>query len=660
MNATDTFRASVRKSLSYRHRDPVKLLIDLCLIMIAAAWVWFVSFGQVHHPGPPLAFISVVVFARLGIYFALRLHRASWRDISRFDVLWLSVSAAAGPPAIGLIFLLLPDPFTLSTLVQPYLVLVTEPTTYLLLLCGVRVSVRAAASTHPRTGKRRMLIVGTRDAARSFAYQIQESSVEYRVIGFVDDDPTVQGRRIRGLPVLGMLDDLCWLADEHRLDLIVIAFPSLAPDRLRRVLEVCEPTGVPIRILPSLKEVMGGHADFTSLREVEMGDLLPRSEVRLDQGLISSFLQGKSVLVTGGGGSIGGELCRQALAGGVSKLLILGRGENSIFEMMQELTEQNGHCQLIPVICDVRDRNGLSHVFDQHRPQLVFHAAAHKHVPLMEQYPAEAIKNNVLGTLNVAELSVEHGVERFVLVSTDKAVDPRSVMGASKRIAELVVSGHATHFGANMVSVRFGNVLGSRGSVVPTMKRQIKLRQPITLTDPDMVRYFMTIPEAVQLILQAGASGGAGEVFVLNMGQPMRIFDLARDLVRLSGLVPYQDIPIRITGRRPGEKISEDLLTRIESEQTEKGGQFYIAPSQPVNLTELRKLIDDLRVAAEANVRDDVLALMRGIIPSFTPDAAASTHEEGADRLVIDDTPITASAFASLGGEAQTLLRVPH
>jgi FlaA1/EpsC-like NDP-sugar epimerase len=487
--------------------------------------------------------------------------------------------------------------------------------------------VRASASTHPRIGKRRILIAGTRDAARSLAYQIQESSVAYRVVGFVDDDNSVKGHRIRGLPVLGKLDDLGWLADEHRADLIVIANPSLAPDHLRRVLEVCEPTGVPVRILPRLSELMGGLGGVAALREVNMEDLLPRPEINLDRKEISGYLKDKIVLVTGGGGSIGGELCRQALSAGVAKLLVLGRGENSVFEMMQELNELNAHCEIVPVICDVRDRAGLEHVFRHHRPEVVFHAAAHKHVPLMEHYPTEAVKNNVLGTLNVVELSVEHRVERFVLVSTDKAVDPRSVMGASKRIAEMIVRAHATTFGTNMVSVRFGNVLGSRGSVVPVMTRQIRRRQPITITDPDMVRYFMTIPEAVQLILHAGASGSEGEVFVLDMGHPVRIFDLARDLVRLSGLVPFHDIPIRVIGKRPGEKISEDLLTHLEMEGAEKRGPFYIAPSLPVSLSELHDLINELRAAADLDARDEIIYLMRRLIPSFEPEENSLAQE---------------------------------
>ena len=282
--------------------------------------------------------------------------------------------------------------------------------------------------------------------------------------------------------------------------------------------------------------------------------------------MICQYLCDRSVLVTGGGGSIGSELCRQVLRAGAKRLLVLGRGENSVFEIVQELAEYDGDCEVVPIICDVRDREALGRIFVRHAPDVVFHAAAHKHVPLMEMYPAEAVKNNVMGTLNVVELAARHRAERLVLISTDKAVRPSSVMGATKRIGEMIVKAYAAAHGANMVSVRFGNVLGSRGSVVRVMQRQIERRLPVTVTDADMVRYFMTIPEAVQLVLQAGAVGGQGQVFVLEMGYPVRILDLARDLIRLSGLVPEQDIPIRIIGRRPGEKVKEEVFSKARGE----------------------------------------------------------------------------------------------
>ena len=376
-------------------------------------------------------------------------------------------------------------------------------------------------------------------------------------------------------------------------------------------MKACEPTGLPLRILPPLHQLIGGRPDIGTLRELRMEDLLPRPEVDLDRAALASYLGGETVVVTGGGGSIGGELCRQVLAAGASRLLVLGRGENSVFEMEQELKELNKDCQIIPVICDVRDRKALERVFQRHNINVVFHAAAHKHVPLMESYPSEAVKNNVIGTLNLVQLAVQYKVAHFVMVSTDKAVEPTNVMGASKRIGELIVKGYATENETNMVCVRFGNVLGSRGSVVLTMRRQIQRGLPVTVTDPDMVRYFMTIPEAVQLILQAGSIGGCGAVFVLDMGHPVRILDLAHDLIRLSGLVPNQDIPINIIGRRPGEKVKEDILSSVESSSAEKNGPFFMAPSKSVQLAELLQQIENLRVAAEKGDNERVVDILR-------------------------------------------------
>ena len=616
-------RNFIRYVLRFSHPDIVKVSVDIGLILIAAGWTWLISFGQVPSPGSPLPFMVAVLCARLFIYFALRLHHLSWLHVSRYDVLWLALSAALGPIAIGLLLRVLPEPFTLRALVRPDLILAAEPAFYLVLLCGARITARALASD-PQDGdaKHRVLIVGAGAAARSLAFQIQEQKAAYHIVGLVDDNRRLHGRRLRGLRVLGSTDELPRLVRELSVQEIVIAIPSLEPERLRELLAICEPLEVPVRTLPPLREMIGDKrkVDPSTLREVRMEDLLPRPEVQPDHAATARYLGGKSVLVTGGGGSIGGELCRQAVAAGANNVLVLGRGENSVFEMVQELCESNGACGIVPVVCDVRDRPALDRIFARHRPDVVFHAAAHKHVPMMEQYPSEAIKNNVVGTLNVVELSLAHKVESFVMVSTDKAVEPCNVMGASKRICEMIVKGYAAQHHANMVCVRFGNVLGSRGSVVPTMRSQIRRRLPVTVTDPDMVRFFMTIPEAVQLILQAGAIGGCGEVFVLDMGRPVRILDLAHDLIRLSGLVPDQDIEVRIIGKRPGEKMYEDILTSKEAEHAEKNGPFFMAAPQNVELPALLEKIERLRTAGEHGEDAQIPNLIREVIPDFCPD----------------------------------------
>ncbi|MBN1461517.1 MAG: polysaccharide biosynthesis protein, partial [Armatimonadetes bacterium] len=596
--AIHSFQTKASAATRVRVKDASKFLIDIVLIAGAGAWAWFTAFGQVSEPVSPVPFLAVVICARLPIYFGFKLYRQPWRKVSRYDVLWLTGSALLGAPVIALLLYLLPDPFTVRGLMRPYLMLATEPALHLILLGGARIGARSIAVSQRHSGQgHRTLVVGTGDAARSLVWQIQESTTAYNIVGLVDDDMSKQDRRVLGLPVLGTTEDIAAIVDAMRIERIVVAIPSLSPERMREILLLCERTGALVRILPPLRELMEIGVGVGALREVRMEDLLPRSEVTLDHDAIAEYLHGRTVLVTGGGGSIGRELCRQVLQVGARRLLVLGRGENSVYEALQELHELDGDCDIVPIICDVQDRQGLRHVFDLYRPDVVFHAAAHKHVPLMEHHPWEAVRNNVVGTLNVVRLAVESGVSRFVLVSTDKAVEPSSVMGSTKRVAEMIVKGYAVATGANMVSVRFGNVLGSRGSVIPLMTRQIRNGHAITVTDPKMVRYFMTIPEAAQLILQAGAVGGRGEVFVLDMGYPVRIMDLAQDLIRLSGLVPNQDIPIEVTGRRPGEKLSEDFLSKMESAGAKKNGHFYIAPPEPVVLDHLLEHVRELRSA---------------------------------------------------------------
>jgi FlaA1/EpsC-like NDP-sugar epimerase len=321
---------------------------------------------------------------------------------------------------------------------------------------------------------------------------------------------------------------------------------------------------------------------------------------------------------------------------GAAKLLALGRSENGVFEAVLDLQEVAGDCEIVPVICCVRDREALDRIFDQHHPDVIFHAAAHKHVPLMELYPAEAIKNNVIGTLNLVELAVTHGVGRFVLVSTDKAVHPSSIMGASKQVAERIVRAYAEETGASMVSVRFGNVLGSRGSVVPTMMRQIGRRLPVTVTHPDMIRYFMTIPEAVDLILQAGISVGHGETFILKMGHPVKIMDLACDLIRAAGLVPNIDIPVRIIGLRPGEKLSEDLLTEEEKGYAQVGEHFYVVPGGSLDFQYVKMAVEELRTAASNGDREAIIAVLGEIIPDFAPKGRVVRPEDPGDEAALD------------------------
>ena len=602
----------------------VKGTTDLILVFIATCWTWALTFGQLPHPGNPSAFILLVVVARGLLNYIVGLHRLSWIHVSRYELVRIALSALLGPVIIGTLLLALPDPLTLRALPRPYLWLITEPAIYLVLLSAARITVRAAisgsaAKKNGRTASRRAVIIGAQSAGRALVFHLEEMQSDIQVVGFLEEDISLTGRAVRGIPVLGTPADLTNLYEHLLINEVIIALSPLPPERLREMLAIVEPTKLPVRILPPVQEMLiGSDSQRAMIREVRMEDLLPRAEVELDYAAITGYLTGKTILVTGGGGSIGSELCRQVLTAGAERLLILGRGENSVFEITQELKELDASCELVPIICNVCDRAALSRVFKKYQPQVVFHAAAHKHVPLMEEYPCEAVKNNVFGTLNVVELSVEYQVERFVMVSTDKAVDPGNVMGATKRLGEMIVQSYAPNADANMVSVRFGNVLGSRGSVVPTMKRQIRNRRPITITDPEMTRFFMTIPEASRLILQAGAVGGCGEVFVLDMGQPVRILDLAHDLIRLSGLVPERDVKINVIGCRPGEKMHEEILTLSESREADKKGPFYKAAPRVVDLSLLQERLELLRVVAEIGDVQETLRKLQLTVPDFT------------------------------------------
>jgi FlaA1/EpsC-like NDP-sugar epimerase len=623
----------VERAIGAGTPDHVKAALDVLLMAGAALWAWSLGYGQLEHAGTPWPFIGAVLVVRLPLHYLLRLHRTSWRSVSRYDVMRLAASAALGLPLIALLCWLLPGRPIVGHLPHPHLPLIGEASSYLLLLSGARITARALYGSVLGRHGRRALIVGTGHLGRSLASQLFDSPREYSLVGFLDDGAQARGRRVRGLPVLGEIADLPQVVRRMMIEQVIIALPSPSPDEVRRILGACEQCAVPARIVPPLEELVST-APAPRPREVRMEDLLPRPQVELDREAICRFLSGKRVLVTGGGGSIGSELCRQAVQNGAAQLLVLGRGENSVFEAVQELEEIESRCYLVPVICDVRDREALAEVFASYAPDVVFHAAAHKHVPLMERYPQEAVKNNVVGTLNVVELAVAHGAERLVNISTDKAVNPSSVMGLTKRVGEMIVQAYSAAYGADMVSVRFGNVLGSRGSVVRVMQRQIERRRPVTVTDPSMVRYFMTIPEAVQLVLQAGALGGRGEVFVLEMGHPVRILDLARDLIRLSGLVPERDIPIEIIGRRPGEKVREELLTQGEARSASGNGRFHVAPCYPVALPDVQDLVGRLSSAAANGGASSLLPLIRAAVPEFAPEGPGYRGARAAEAAV--------------------------
>lgn len=461
------------------------------------------------------------------------------------------------------------------------------------------------------------LIIGAGDAGATIAREIERYHKRSRkVIGFIDDDESKFNRLMGGVRILGNRHDIPSIVKEHKVKEIIIAMPSVTRNEIRNIMEICSPLKCKVNTLPGMYQLLDDEVLVSHLHPVSIEDLLERDEVRLDMDIVEHYIRDKVVLVTGAGGSIGSEICRQIMRVGPKQLLLLGHGENSIYLINQELKNIYKDGPIIPIIADIRDKQQLDQIFTQYNPQVVFHAAAHKHVPLMEIQPMAAVLNNIYGTRNVADVAGRHGVERFVMISTDKAVNPTSVMGATKRVAEKVIISMNDTYDTKYITVRFGNVLGSRGSVIPLFKKQIEAGGPVTVTDPEMTRYFMTIPEASQLVLQAGAMGKGGEVFLLDMGEPVKIIDLARNMIRLSGLEPDKDIHIKITGLRPGEKKYEELLTSEEGTNRTNHTKIFEAPLDTVDRD---WLIDKISTFDSCETDMDVIGVLQDIIPTYTP-----------------------------------------
>jgi FlaA1/EpsC-like NDP-sugar epimerase len=464
----------------------------------------------------------------------------------------------------------------------------------------------------------RTLVVGAGAAGRMVAGEMaQRPDQGYVIAGFLDDDPTKIGTEVAGVPVLGPISDLVSISEEHGIGQIIIAIPSASGRTIREVVRLCEEAEAPFKIVPGVWEIILGDVQISQIRPVELEDLLGRETVTLDAGEMESHLAGRRVLVTGAGGSIGSELVRQVASFGPSEIVLMGRGENSVHAIDQELAQSHPDLDRVPFIGSVANPTAVERVFRSHRPEVVYHAAAHKHVHLMEYFPEEAVRNNVTGTRLLVDASVRYGAERFVLLSTDKAVRPRGVMGASKRLAELLLIHLSKQDGTDtkLVAVRFGNVLGSRGSVVPMFHQQIRLGGPVTVTHPDVTRYFMTIREAAMLVIQAGFLGEGGEVFVLDMGDPIRISELAEHLIRLSGFEPGRDIAIEFRGLRPGEKLHEELWCSSEELRTTEREKIFVVEQSPATAPEvsLEGIEEIERLAAE----DDREGVVRAFADIF-------------------------------------------
>lgn len=605
-------------------RNRYVLIGDLFLIIVSVMGSFALRLNVSELPfyfPAMLIMCGVALVVKTTTYYYFGLYRRLWVYASTHELRLITVAVTtASVLSSGVMLILISAGLVLPGM--PRSALGIDWLLSLVLIGGSRFALRILAeqssASHGTKSGRRTLIIGAGDAGALVVRELQKShQLNLIPVGFLDDDPAKQKHEIYGVPVIGVVNDLAGELDNRRIDEVIFAIPS-APGRVVRfVNNTCRAKGISPRTMPGLYELIGGRVSVSRLREVDIADLLRREPVTIDDKLVGASLSGKRILVTGAGGSIGREICRQAARWSPSELVLLGHGENSIFEILLELQGSYPSLSIHPVIADIRDAQRINSIFSAHRPEVVFHAAAHKHVPLMEINIEEAITNNVLGTRHVVQAAIKAETQRLVLISTDKAVRPVTVMGATKRMAEMIVLDAAHRSGRSFSVVRFGNVLGSRGSVVPLFKQQIARGGPVTVTHPDMMRYFMTIPEAVNLVMQVSAMGRGGDVFLLNMGQQVKILDLAEDLIRLSGLEPGRDIEITFTGIRSGEKLIEDLWEEgMHSQPTEHPEIFRAVTDEDVDGEKLSNAIEQLARLAAQGESEAILHVLDEVIPS--------------------------------------------
>src|SRR6056297_3234416 len=464
-----------------------------------------------------------------------------------------------------------------------------------------------------------IMIIGAGSAGSTIIKELKEhQELKMRPVAAIDDNMDKIGKSVNGVPVVGTREDIKVAADKYNIDEIIISIPSASRREIRSIIEECKKTNCKLKTLPGIYEIIDGKVDITSIREVKIEDLLGREEIDIDINSISGYLENKTVLVTGGGGSIGSELCRQISAFNPSKLLIFDIYENSAYELIQELKRKGLKMENLKVLIgSIRDEKRVEEIFEKYRPNVVFHAAAHKHVPLMENNPKEAFKNNVFGTLNMVKYADAYSAEKFVLISTDKAVNPTNIMGATKRICEMIVQAYHKKSLTEFAAVRFGNVLGSNGSVIPLFKKQIEEGGPITVTHKDVIRYFMTIPEATRLVIQAGAYSKGGEIFVLDMGEPVKIYELAKDLIKLSGFEPESDIKIEVVGLRPGEKLYEELLLDEEGINNTKHKKIFVGNPIDFDSNNLFTELNNCRLKIDDFSDDEIIDKLQELVPTY-------------------------------------------
>ena len=613
------------------YRRTCLIIYDIISIVLASyvAILWRYDFHldeiPKHFMQPIERFLLLNILLTLVIFYVMRLYSSLWAFAGETELQNIVVACVLSmlADAVGLQF------FKVTTRAVPRSYYPAYMAVLVVCIFASRFSYRFFRGLkHKQQNKKNMItvmVIGAGEAANLIIKEIVNSNFSTMVIKcIIDDDKGKWGKYIQGIKVAGGRDKIVECADIYDVDEIIVAMPSAPRTEIREILEICKDTNCKLRSLPGMYQLVNGEVNVSKLRDVEVEDLLGRDPVSVDMDSILGYVQGKVVLVTGGGGSIGSELCRQIATHRPKQLVIVDIYENSVYDVQQELIQKYPELNLMVLIASVRNANRMNCIFSKYKPDIVYHAAAHKHVPLMEDSPTEAIKNNVFGTFKTAQAAAMSGVQRFVMISTDKAVNPTNIMGASKRICEMIIQTFDKHYNTEFVAVRFGNVLGSNGSVIPLFRRQIAAGGPVTVTHPDIIRYFMTIPEAVSLVLQAGAYAKGGEIFVLDMGEPVKILTLAENLIKLSGFRVGEDIKIEFTGLRPGEKLYEELLMEEEGMKDTANRMIHIG--KPIELDEqeffmqLKELKDECQIE-NSNIRP----LIKKIVPTYhTPDESGN------------------------------------
>ena len=610
------------KNTQWHMRVILLLAGDIIAIMLSSFLALWLRFELVFADIDRIFLESIYQYAviniicTIAIFYAFHLYTSLWKyaSVNELVNITLAVVISGIVNAVGMRAFQNPVPRSYDILYTMFL---------LAMMIGIRFFYRFVRFMKTeyfirnRKEISNVMVIGAGDAGAAIVKELRlNETLKRRVCCMIDDDPAKKGKYVQGSLVVGGKKDIITAVERYGITKIIIAMPSAPKSTIKEIVDLCQHTECKIRILPGIYQLVSGEVSVSQLRDVEIGDLLGREQIKVNLNEILGYVQNKVVLVTGGGGSIGSEICRQLAGHGVKQLIIVDIYENNIYEIQQELKRKYPELDLVALIASVRNTHRIDEIMGKYRPNVVYHAAAHKHVPLMEDNPNEAIKNNAFGTYKTASAAGKHGVERFVLISTDKAVNPTNIMGASKRMCEMIVQTLDKFYPTEFVAVRFGNVLGSNGSVIPLFKKQIAEGGPVTVTHPDIIRYFMTIPEAVSLVLQAGAYAKGGEIFVLDMGEPVKIADLAKNLIRLSGFKVGEDIEIKYTGLRPGEKLYEELLMDEEGLQATDNNLIHIGKPIDMNEAVFMRQLKELKVASEKDSKA-IRQMVKEMVPTY-------------------------------------------